>query len=156
MGYYGYQTYPSYQGNPYANNMYNGLPQSTIQQLNANQMQAIQGNQQPIQQQVPVEQNLQYVDSIDVVKSTNARLDGQSVFFPKTDGSEIYCKKLNPQTGAGIIMTYRLVDDNQTVQSDMEVNQITTMISSLKNDIGELKELFLDKATEPRIGGAKR
>lgn len=149
MNYYGtyQQPYMGYNSAPYMNNMYNNLPQSTIQQL----------NQQPpqIQQQPTVEQNLQYVDSVDVVKSTNARLDGQAMYFPKTDGSEIYCKKLNTKTGAGMILTYKLVSDDEQPQSFADVEQITSMIGQVKDDINELKELFLDKVTTPHKGGGR-
>lgn len=128
--YYGYQQ-------PYGYQNYNYQPQY--------QQQIPIQNQQQIQE----EQYLRYVDSIDVVKSTNVLLNGKAMYFPKTDGTEIYCKKLNPQTGVGMITTYRLAQDEQ-VNPDTNSN-IYSMIQTLKNDIEEIKNIVLENATTPNI-----
>jgi len=148
-----YSGYPQFQNNPYITpnmnpytSQYPGQYQSTYQMLQQSQAPQINQMSQSSQQDI----NLQYVDSIDVVRSTNARLDGQAMYFPKTDGTEIYCKKLNPQTGVGMILSYKLVDEStQLGQKELTSTQIGQMISELSNDVSELKNLVLENITMP-------
>lgn len=52
--------------------------------------------QQPIQQQIPVQNNLstgKIVDSLEIVKVTDIPMDGNAYYFPKADGSEVYSKR---------------------------------------------------------------
>lgn len=134
--YYGYQQPFGYQN--YNPNYYQQQYQQTYQQP----------VQQPVQQLQQEEQYLQYVDGIDVVKSTNVLLNGKAMYFPKTDGTEIYCKKLNPQTGVGMITTYRIVQEEQN-QNESNDSNIYLMIEDLKNNIEEIKNIVLESATAP-------
>ena len=52
--------------------------------------------QQQIQQQMPMQNNLstgKIVDSIEAVKVTDIPMDGNSYYFPKADGTEVYSKR---------------------------------------------------------------
>lgn len=97
------------------------------------------------------DQQFQYVDNIDVVRATNARLDGQPTFFAKTDKSEVYCKGLNPQTGASYISTYKLVDCTKPVEND-----VSSTLTQIQSEITELKNMILEFTTAPSKGGDVR
>lgn len=135
---YGFQPNFGYQ-NPY---MPNGGFQNAYQQ-----------SMMPMQ--TPQQEMLQgaIVDSVDVVKAKNCSLDGSPTYYPLSDKKEIYCKQLNPQTGAGMMLKYRLVEDDATPIIDN--NQIGQMISQLHGEMSELKALVLDNLTKPAIGGVK-
>lgn len=140
--YNNFQNYPNQFG-------YNGYSQYPQQQIQQNQF------QQPYQQYGLQNDMLggKIVDSIDVVKAINADLSGKANYYPKSDGSEIYCKRINPQTGASGIQTYILKQENDIGVITTE-QQITVLINDLKQDIfgqiAELKNLVLDNITTPQ------
>lgn len=53
------------------------------------------------------------VDSIDVVKATDIPMDGNAYYFPKADGTEVYCKQWL-QNGTTRILTFKPVFDDDT------------------------------------------
>ena len=61
------------------------------------------------------------VDSIDVVKATDIPMDGNAYYFPKADGTEVYCKQWL-QNGTTRILTFKPVfeDNHNNVSSDTE------------------------------------
>ena len=61
------------------------------------------------------------VDSIDVVKATDIPMDGNAYYFPKADGTEVYCKQWL-QNGTTRILTFKPVfeDNPNNVSSDTE------------------------------------
>ena len=61
------------------------------------------------------------VDSIDIVKATDIPMDGNSYYFPKADGTEVYCKQWL-QNGTTRILTFKpvLEDNPNNVSSDTE------------------------------------
>ena len=61
------------------------------------------------------------VDSIDVVKATDIPMDGNAYYFPKADGTEVYCKQWL-QNGTTRILTFKpvLEDNPNNVSSDTE------------------------------------
>ena len=61
------------------------------------------------------------VDSIDVVKATDIPMDGNAYYFPKADGTEVYCKQWL-QNGTTRILTFKpvLEDNHNNVSSDTE------------------------------------
>ena len=61
------------------------------------------------------------VDSIDVVKATDIPMDGNTYYFPKADGTEVYCKQWL-QNGTTRILTFKPVfeDNTNNVSSDTE------------------------------------
>lgn len=61
------------------------------------------------------------VDSIDIVKATDIPMDGNSYYFPKADGTEVYCKQWL-QNGTTRILTFKpvLEDNPNNLSSDTE------------------------------------
>ena len=123
------QTYPNYSqmNNPYAqmNNMY-AQPNNPY----AERMNFLQNYQQSLQQPVVPTQMSganqmsalgKMVDSIDVVKATDIPMDGNTYYFPKADGTEVYCKQWL-QNGTTRILTFKpfLEDKPNNVSSDTE------------------------------------
>ena len=122
-----------YQPMGYQNNMYGYYTPNNYQPNVTNNVQnSLQGN---------------VVDSVEVVKAINCNLDGSPCYYPKADKTEIYCKQLNPQTGTGVILTYKLAENaiNQDSNADL-----SAMISQLQNDMNEIKNLLLETATMPQ------
>lgn len=164
---YGYQPQYGYSGyngyNPYSNQYnYQGLqPQLQVQPVQQTQPQ----QSQPIQQG-----GLSgwYVDSYDVTKSINADMTGTAMFFPSTDGKEIYKKQLDINTGKSSTLIYKL---ESTVEQtpNIDFSQIYESINDVKKDlsvqISEIKDMVMDNLTSPpststarktTTGGAKQ
>ena len=96
---YYFQNNPAFQ----QQQMYN--PMAPYQDR-LNQMQA-QYNQQPmVQQNQMMTLSGEIVDSIDVVKAKNVDMSGQPTFYPKSDLSEVYVKRLMAD-GTSQIVTYK-------------------------------------------------
>ena len=74
------------------------------------------------------------VDSIDVVKATDIPMDGNTYYFPKADGTEVYCKQWL-QNGTTRILTFKPVfeDNHNNVSSETEKLKI-----SLSDDVTEV------------------
>ena len=128
------QAYPNYSqmNNPYAqmNNMY-AQPNNPY----ADRMNFLQNYQQNLQQSlVPTQMSGanqmsalgKMVDSIDVVKATDIPMDGNSYYFPKADGTEVYCKQWL-QNGTTRILTFKPVfeDNPNNVSSNTEKLKIS-------------------------------
>ena len=143
------QTYPNYSqmNNPYAqmNNMY-AQPNNSY----ADRMNFLQNYQQSLQQpMLPTQMSGtnqmstlgKMVDSIDVVKATDIPMDGNSYYFPKADGTEVYCKQWL-QNGTTRILTFKpvLEDNPNNVSSDTEKLKIS--ISD------EVTEVFMKRFDE--------
>ena len=89
-----------------------------------------QSLQQPVSQaQMPAIGKI--VDSIDVVKATDIPMDGNAYYFPKADGTEVYCKQWL-QNGTTRILTFKPVfeDNPNNLSSDTEKFKI-----SLSDDV---------------------
>lgn len=134
-----YQNF-SQMNNPYSqmNNMY-AQPNNPY----AERMNFLQNYQQSLQQpivptQTPVSNQMttlgKMVDSIDVVKATDIPMDGNTYYFPKADGTEVYCKQWL-QNGTTRILTFKpvLEDNPNNVSSDTEKLKI-----SLSDDVTEV------------------
>ena len=135
------QAYPNYSqmNNPYAqmNNMY-AQPNNPY----ADRMNFLQNYQQSLQQpivptQTPVSNQMstlgKMVDSIDVVKATDIPMDGNAYYFPKADGTEVYCKQWL-QNGTTRILTFKpVLEDNH---------------NNLSSDTGKFKISISDELTE--------
>ena len=119
--------YPTYlqMNNPYAqmNNPY------------ADRMNFLQNYQQSLQQpMLPTQMSGanqmsalgKMVDSIDVVKATDIPMDGNTYYFPKADGTEVYCKQWL-QNGTTRILTFKpvLEDNPNNVSPDTEKLKIS-------------------------------
>ena len=136
------QAYPNYSqmNNPYAqmNNMY-AQPNNPY----ADRMNFLQNYQQSLQQpMLPTQMSGtnqmsslgKMVDSRDVVKATDIPMDANTYYFPKADGTEVYCKQWL-QNGTTRILTFKPVfDDNpNNLSSDTEKLKI-----SLSDEVTEV------------------
>lgn len=159
--------YPFYQ-QPIMANAYQQTPiqsyQDRMTQLQSNYQQLMPYTQiqQPVQQipQVPMIQG-QMVDGIDTVKAKDVDMTGNPVYYPKTDGTEIYRKQLQAD-GRSQIFVYRLADNEQQ-QSKSEDKQvdIVAMFNQLRQDvcseISGIKELLpVQNDSRQQNGGKQR
>ena len=123
------QTYPTFY--PQMNNNYQTPTQNPYIDRMAQLQQYQQSLQQPI---VPTQMSGanqmsalgKMVDSIDVVKATDIPMDGNAYYFPKADGTEVYCKQWL-QNGTTRILTFKpvLEDNPNNVSSDTEKLKIS-------------------------------
>ena len=123
------QTYPTFY--PQMNNNYQTPTQNPYMERMAQLQQYQQSLQQPIvPTQTPVSNQMsalgKMVDSIDVVKATDIPMDGNAYYFPKADGTEVYCKQWL-QNGTTRILTFKpvLEDNPNNVSSDTEKLKIS-------------------------------
>lgn len=72
------------------------------------QLQAQQMSPQQLQTAPQVNPMGKYVESIDIVKATDIPMDGNTYYFPKADGSEIYSKQWLPN-GTTQILNFKPV-----------------------------------------------
>ena len=68
------------------------------------QLQQFQQSLQPQQQQIGITGKV--VESIDMVKATDIPMNGETVYFPKADGTEIYTKRWLPN-GTTEVIAYK-------------------------------------------------
>ena len=111
---------------PQMNNNYQMQMQNPYMERMAQLQQYQQSLQQPV---VPTQMSGanqmsalgKMVDSIDVVKATDIPMDGNAYYFPKADGTEVYCKQWL-QNGTTRILTFKpvLEDNPNNVSSDTE------------------------------------
>lgn len=131
MNPYYFQNNPAFQQQP----MYN--PMAPYQER-LNQMQA-QYNQQPMaQQNQTMGLNGEIVDSIDVVKAKNVDMSGQPTFYPKSDLSEVYVKRLMAD-GTSQIVIYKAVQPEESkpveTKSYVDVQTLNAMLGQMKSEI---------------------
>lgn len=115
--------------------------QDRLAQLQSNYQQVMPYGQmqmqQPIQQvpQIAMLQG-QMVDGIDTVKAKDVDMSGNPVYYPKTDGTEIYKKQLQAD-GRSRIFVYRLLNPDEQQQPNQEEKQIDieSMFNQLRNDV---------------------
>ena len=104
--------------NPYMDRM------AQLQQYQQNLQQPIVPAQTPVSNQMSALGKT--VDSIDVVKATDIPMDGNAYYFPKADGTEVYCKQWL-QNGTTRILTFKPVfeDNPNNLSSDTEKLKIS-------------------------------
>lgn len=153
MNPYYFQNNPAFQQQP----MYN--PMAPYQER-LNQMQA-QYNQQPMaQQNQTMGLNGEIVDSIDVVKAKNVDMSGHPTFYPKSDLSEVYVKRLMAD-GTSQIVTYKAVQPEESkpveTKSYVDVQTLNAMLGQMKSEIlqsvgGGLSEIkqMITPAEQPK------
>ena len=153
---------------PYLNpNYFNQYNQ--MQNPYMDRMAQLQQYQQSLQQPLPPTQMSganqmsalgKMVDSIDVVKATDIPMDGNAYYFPKADGTEVYCKQWL-QNGTTRILTFKPVyeDNPNNLSSDTEKLKI-----SLSDDVtevfmkrfDELEERIDDLMTKKSVARAQK
>ena len=138
---------------PQMNNNYQTPTQNPYMERMAQLQQYQQSLQQPIvPTQTPVSNQMsalgKMVDSIDVVKATDIPMDGNAYYFPKADGTEVYCKQWL-QNGTTRILTFKPVfeDDTNNLSSDTEKLKFEGFESVL-TDISENVDSILEKINE--------
>ena len=161
-------------GNPYFAQPFQQIQpyQDRLAQLQNSYQQAMPYGQaqiqQPIQQmpqvpQIPMLQG-QMVDGIDTVKAKDVDMSGNPVYYPKTDGTEIYKKQLQAD-GRSRIFVYRLINPEEQQQPKAEEKpiDIEAMFNQLRNDvcseISEIKSMFptqMSGTPEPKQNGGKQ
>lgn len=146
--------YPYYQpimANPYQQPQIQPYQDRLAQLQNSYQQTMPYGQaqmQQPMQQipQISMLQG-QMVDGIDTVKAKDVDMSGNPVYYPKTDGTEIYKKQLQAD-GRSRIFVYRLANPDEQQQPKQEEKQIDieSMFNQLRNDvcseISGIKDMF--------------
>lgn len=156
-------------GNPYFAQPFQQIQpyQDRLAQLQNSYQQAMPYGQTQIQQpmpqvpQIPMLQG-QMVDGIDTVKAKDVDMSGNPVYYPKTDGTEIYRKQLQAD-GRSRIFVYRLINPEEQQQPKAEEKpiDIEAMFNQLRNDvcseISEIKSMFptqMPGTPEPKQNGA--
>ena len=81
------------------------------------------------------------VDSIDVVKATDIPMDGNAYYFPKADGTEVYCKQWL-QNGTTRILTFKPFFDDNTNNVSQDTEKLKISISD------EVTEVFMKRFDE--------
>lgn len=158
-------------GNPYFAQPFQQIQpyQDRLAQLQNSYQQAMPYGQTQIQQpmpqvpQIPMLQG-QMVDGIDTVKAKDVDMSGSPVYYPKTDGTEIYRKQLQAD-GRSRIFVYRLINPEEQQQPKAEEKpiDIEAMFNQLRNDvcseISEIKSMFptqMSGTPEPKQNGGKQ
>lgn len=158
-------------GNPYFAQPFQQIQpyQDRLAQLQNSYQQAMPYGQTQIQQpmpqvpQIPMLQG-QMVDGIDTVKAKDVDMSGNPVYYPKTDGTEVYRKQLQAD-GRSRIFVYRLINPEEQQQPKAEEKpiDIEAMFNQLRNDvcseISEIKSMFptqMSGTPEPKQNGGKQ
>ena len=81
------------------------------------------------------------VDSIDIVKATDIPMDGNSYYFPKADGTEVYCKQWL-QNGTTRILTFKPVSEDNTNNLSSDTEKLKISLSD------EFTEAFMKRFDE--------
>ena len=81
------------------------------------------------------------VDSIDIVKATDIPMDGNSYYFPKADGTEVYCKQWL-QNGTTRILTFKPVFEDSTNNLSSDTEKLKIGLS------GDVTEVFMKRFDE--------
>lgn len=160
MNPYYFQNNPAFQQQP----MYN--PMAPYQER-LSQMQA-QYNQQPVvQQNQTMSLNGEIVDSIDVVKAKNVDMSGQPTFYPKSDLSEVYVKRLMAD-GTSQIVTYKAVQPEESkpveTKAYVDVQTLNAMLGQMKSEIlqsvdgglSEIKQMIAPQEQPKRQRGGNQ
>lgn len=159
---------PYFQNNPYQQQMYNPMSpyQDRLAQLQAQYSQQPPYNQMAQQAQT-VGLNGEIVDSLDVVKAKNVDMSGQPTFYPKSDLSEVYVKRLMAD-GTSQIVTYKAVQPEENkpdqAQQNVDIQTLNAMLGQLKAEIlqgvggglSEIKQMIVpleSQASKRQRGG---
>ena len=92
------------------------------------------------------------VDSIDVVKATDIPMDGNAYYFPKADGTEVYCKQWL-QNGTTRILTFKpVLEDNpnnlSSEEEKLKFDTFNAILEGIQEDVKTLNEK-VDKLSKP-------
>ena len=154
-----------FQNNPiFQQQMYNPM---TPYQERLNQMQAQYNQQSMVQQNQMMALSGEIVDSIDVVKAKNVDMSGQPTFYPKSDLSEVYVKRLMAD-GTSQIVTYKAVQPEESnpvgAKAYVDVQTLNTMLGQMKSEIlqsvvgglSEIKQMIAPQKQPKRQRGGNQ
>ena len=138
------QTYPTFY--PQMNNNYQTPTQNPYMDRMAQLQQYQQSLQQPM---LPTQMSGtnqmsalgKMVDSIDVVKATDIPMDGNAYYFPKADGTEVYCKQWL-QNGTTRILTFKPVSEDNPINLSADTEKLKIGLSD------EVTEVFMKRFDE--------
>ena len=119
--------------NPYMERM------AQLQQYQQSLQQPIVPTQTPVSNQMSALGKI--VDSIDVVKATDIPMDGNAYYFPKADGTEVYCKQWL-QNGTTRILTFKPVFEDNTMNLSSDSEKLKICLSD------EVTEVFMKRFDE--------
>ena len=119
--------------NPYMDRM------AQLQQYQQSLQQPIVPTQTPVSNQMSALGKM--VDSIDVVKATDIPMDGNAYYFPKADGTEVYCKQWL-QNGTTRILTFKPVFEDSTNNLSSDTEKLKIGLSD------EVTEVFMKRFDE--------
>ena len=92
------------------------------------------------------------VESMDIVKVTDIPMDGNTYYFPKADGTEIYSKQFMPN-GQTRILTFKPITDDEpnNLSLDEEKSKFDTFNAFLEGIQADKKTLSdkVDKISKP-------
>ena len=103
-----------------------------LQQYQQSLQQPIVPTQTPVSNQMSALGKM--VDSIDVVKATDIPMDGNTYYFPKADGTEVYCKQWL-QNGTTRILTFKPVFDDNTNNVSPDAEKLKIGLSDEVTDV---------------------
>ena len=136
--------------NPYMERM------AQLQQYQQSLQQPIVPTQTPVSNQMSALGKM--VDSIDVVKATDIPMDGNTYYFPKADGTEVYCKQWL-QNGTTRILTFKPVfdaGDNNVSNIEEKLKfglseETTEVFMKRFDDIEKRLDEFISKKSTNRV-----
>ena len=157
------QSYPTFY--PQMNNNYQMQMQSPYMDRMAQLQQYQQSLQQPV---VPTQMSGanqmsalgKMVDSIDVVKATDIPMDGNAYYFPKADGTEVYCKQWL-QNGTTRILTFKPVFEDKPSNLSPDAEKLKISLSDEVADVfmkrfDELEKRIDDLIPKKTVARAKK
>ena len=149
------QSYPTFY--PQMNNNYQMPMQNPYMERMAQLQQYQQSLQQPM---LPTQMSGtnqisalgKMVDSIDVVKATDIPMDGSTYYFPKADGTEVYCKQWL-QNGTTRILTFKPVLESEpnnlsSEEEKLKFDTFNAILEGIQEDVKTLNEK-VDKLSKP-------
>ena len=135
-----YTQYQQPQFNPYMQRMEN------LQQF----QQSLQGTQMSLPNQIPAIGKV--VESMDIVKVTDIPMDGNTYYFPKADGTEVYSKQFMPNGQTRILTFKPFLEDNPNNLSNEEeklkFDTFNEVLRGIQDDIKTLTDK-VDKISKP-------
>ena len=95
------------------------------------------------------------VESADIVKVTDIPMDGNTYYFPKADGSEIYSKQFMPNGQTRILTFKPLLEDNPNNlpldEEKLKFDAFNAFLEGIQADIKTLSDK-IDKISKPARG----
>ena len=113
-------------------------------------MNYFQQMQQPMQQQLPMNQlsTGKIVDSVEMVKVTDIPIDGNNYYFPKADGTEVYSKRWLAN-GSTEINTYVKVNAQQEEENKRRIeDDIFEKLNLIDDRIAKLEKGLIKPASK--------